>query len=81
MVKKEGYADGITSTSFIVNGITTQKPKSQPVQPSQVPSQTTMIKLLEQAKQFQEKIVIQEKKTHELQAQQQLIQQQREVAY
>jgi len=81
MVKKEGYADGIASTSFIVNGAAPQKLQSQPVQPSKVPVQTTMTKILEQAKQFQEKIASQEKKRQELQAQQQLIQQQREVAY
>jgi len=81
MVKKEGYADGIASTSFIVNGAAPQKLQLQPVQPSKVPVQTTMTKILEQAKQFQEKIASQEKKRQELQAQQQLIQQQREVAY
>jgi len=81
MVTKEGYADGIASTSFIVNGAAPQKLQSQPVQPSKVPVQTTMTKILEQAKQFQEKIASQEKKRQELQAQQQLIQQQREVAY
>jgi len=81
MVKKEGYADGIASTNFIVNGASPQKPQSQPVQPSQVPDQTTMIKILEQAKQFQERVADQEKKRQELQAQQQLIQQQREAAY
>lgn len=81
MVKKEGYADGIASTSFIVNGAAPQKLQSQPVQPSKVPVQTTMTKILEQAKQFQERIAVQEKKRQELQAQQQLIQQQREAAY
>ena len=81
MVKKEGYADGIASTSFIVNGAAPQKLQLQPVQPSKVPVQTTMTKILEQAKQFQEKIASQEKKRQELQAQQQLIQQQREAAY
>ena len=81
MVKKEGYADGIASTSFIVNGAAPQKLQSQPVQPSKVSVQTTMTKILEQAKQFQERIAAQEKKRQELQAQQQLIQQQREVAY
>jgi len=81
MVKKEGYADGIASTSFIVNGAAPQKLQSQPVQPSKVPVQTTMTKILEQAKQFQERIAAQEKKRQELQAQQQLIQQQREAAY
>ena len=81
MVTKEGYADGIASTSFIVNGAAPQKLQSQPVQPSKVPVQTTMTKILGQAKQFQERIAAQEKKRQELQAQQQLIQQQREVAY
>ena len=81
MVKKEGYADGIASTSFIVNGAAPQKLQSQPVQPSKVSVQTTMTKILEQAKQFQEKIASQEKKRQELQAQQQLIRQQREAAY
>lgn len=81
MVKKEGYTDGIASTSFIVNGAAPQKLQSQPVQPSKVPVQTTMTKILEQAKQFQERIAVQEKKRQELQAQQQLIQQQREAAY
>jgi len=81
MVTKEGYADGIASTSFIVNGAAPQKLQSQPVQPSKVSVQTTMTKILEQAKQFQERIASQEKKRQELQAQQQLIQQQREVAY
>ena len=81
MVTKEGYADGIASTSFIVNGAAPQKLQSQPVQPSKVSVQTTMTKILEQAKQFQERIAAQEKKRQELQAQQQLIQQQREVAY
>ena len=81
MVTKEGYADGIASTSFIVNGAAPQKLQSQPVQPSKVSVQTTMTKILEQAKQFQERIAAQEKKRQELQAQQQLIQQQREAAY
>jgi hypothetical protein len=82
IVKKEGYTEGIASTSFIVNGAVTQKPQSQPVQQTQqVPDQTTMTKILEQAKEFQEKIAAQEKKRQELQAQQQQIQQQREVAY
>lgn len=81
MVKKEGYADGIASTSFIVNGAIPQTPQPQSVQPSQVPDQTTMTKILEQAKELQEKISAQEKKRQELQAQQQQIQQQREVAY
>ena len=81
MVKKEGYADGIASTSFIVNGAAPQKLQSQPVQPSKVSVQTTMTKILGQAKQFQERIAAQEKKRQELQAQQQLIQQQREAAY
>ena len=81
MVTKEGYADGIASTSFIVNGAAPQKLQSQPVQPSKVPVQTTMTKILGQAKQFQERIAAQEKKRQELQAQQQLIQQQREAAY
>ncbi|MFB5598308.1 MAG: carboxypeptidase-like regulatory domain-containing protein [Nitrosopumilaceae archaeon] len=81
MVKKKGYPDGITSTSFIVIGASPQKTQSQPVQPNKVQDQTTMIKILEQAKQFQERISAQEKKRQQLQAQQQLIQQQREVAY
>jgi len=81
MVTKEGYADGIASTSFIVNGAAPQKLQSQPVQPSKVSVQTTMTKILGQAKQFQERIAAQEKKRQELQAQQQLIQQQREAAY
>ena len=81
MVTKEGYADGIASTSFIVNGAAPQKLQSQPVQPSKVSVQTTITKILEQAKQFQERIAAQEKKRQELQAQQQLIQQQREAAY
>ena len=81
MATKEGYADGIASTSFIVNGAAPQKLQSQPVQPSKVSVQTTMTKILEQAKQFQERIAAQEKKRQELQAQQQLIQQQREAAY
>ncbi len=80
MVKKEGYADGVASTSFVVNGASTQKPQSQPTQ-TQVPDQTTMTKILEQAKEFQERIAAQEKKRQELQAQQIQIQQQREVAY
>ncbi|MGI0057259.1 MAG: carboxypeptidase-like regulatory domain-containing protein [Nitrosarchaeum sp.] len=81
MVKKEGYADGIVSTSFIVNGASSQKLQLKPVQPSQVLVQTPMTKILEQAKQFQERIAAQEKKSQEMQAQQQLIQQQREAAY
>jgi hypothetical protein len=81
LVKKEGYVDGIASTSFFVNGTDPQKSSSQPLQPSQVPDQTTVTKILEEAKQFQEKISVQEKKSRELQAKQQLIQQQREAAY
>ena len=81
IVKKQGYADGIASTSFVVAGAAPQKTTLQPVQPSKVQDKTTMIKILEQAKQFQEKISAQEKKRQELQAQQQLIQKQREVAY
>ena len=79
MVKKEGYADGVASTSFVVDGAAPQIP--QPAQPSQVPDQTTMTKILEQAKQFQEKIAAQEKKRQELQAQQQQLQEQRNIAY
>ena len=80
IVKKEGFVDGIASTSFIVNGPVVV-PQSQPMQQSQVPDQTKMTKILEQAKQFQEKIASQEKKRQELQAQQEQIQKQREVAY
>ena len=81
IVKKQGYADGIASTSFVVAGASPQKATLQPVQPTKVQDKTAMIKILEQAKQFQEKISAQEKKRQELQAQQQLIQKQREVAY
>lgn len=80
MAKKEGYSDGIATTSFVVNGASAQTPQSQPTQ-TQVPDQTTMTKILEQAKELQEKIAAQEKKRQELQAQQIQIQQQREVAY
>ncbi len=81
LVKKGGFTDGISSTSLMVNGIVPQNSQFQVVQPNQVTEQTTMAKILEQAKQFQEKVASQEKKKLELQAQQRVIQQQRETAY
>lgn len=81
MVTKEGYADGIASTSFSVIGVSPQKTTSQFVQPNKVPDKTTILNMLEQARQFQEKVAEQEKKKQDLKAQQQLIQQQRETAY
>lgn len=81
MVKKAGYTDGIASTSFIVNGKAPQTLQPQVIQPNLVTEQTTMSKILEQARQFQEKVAAQEKKKQELQIQQQVIQQQREAAY
>lgn len=80
MVKKEGYSDGVATTSFVVNGASTQTPQPQTTQ-AQLPDQTTMTKILDQAKELQERIAAQEKKRQELQAQQIQIQQQREVAY
>ena len=81
LVKKEGYADGIASTSFVVIGSTTTQTQSNPVTSNQVPTQASMMQLLDQAKQLQEKVAAQDKMKKELLTQQQSIQKQREIAY